>query len=208
MTPAGLQGFQADHPRLVLASGSAARRALLDAAGLIYEARPAAVDEDAVKRSAQAEGASPADAALLLAELKAARVRDDDALVIGADQLLVCEGRWFDKPPDRAGARAHLEALRGRTHELVTAVTCMRGGQVVWHHVATPRLRMRALSDAFLDAYLDLEGDRVLGSVGAYRLEGPGIHLFDRIDGEQSAILGLPMLPLLGFLRQHGAVLA
>ena len=206
MTGAIPQGFQAERPRLVLASGSTARRALLDAAGLRYEVRPAAVDEDAVKRSARAEGASPADAALLLAELKAARVRDADALVIGADQLLVCEGRWFDKPPNRAGARAHLEALRGRTHELVTAVTCMRGGQVVWHHVATPRLRMRAVSDAFLDAYLALEEDQVLGSVGAYRLEGPGVHLFDRVEGEHGAILGLPMLPLLGFLRQHGVL--
>lgn len=207
---AGTAAFQASRPALVLASQSAARRALLDAAGLRYQARPAAVDEAAVKESARAEGASAADAALLLAELKAARaVRDDpDALVIGADQLLVCEGRWFDKPPDLDGARAHLQALRGKAHELVTAVTCVRGGQVVWHHVATPRLHMRAFSDRFLDAYLAAEGSRVLGSVGAYRMEGPGVHLFDRIEGEHAAILGLPLLPLLGFLRQHGAILA
>lgn len=200
--------FQAASPALVLASQSAARRALLDAAGLRFEARPAAVDEDAVKQSARAEGASPSDAALLLAELKAARIRDPDALVIGADQLLVCEGRWFDKPPHLDAARAHLLALRGRTHELVTAACCMRAGQVVWHHVATPRMRMRAFSDAFLDAYLALEGPRVLSSVGAYRLEGPGIHLFDRVDGDHASILGLPLLPLLGFLRQHGVLTA
>ena len=195
--------LQADAPTLILASQSTARAALLHAAGLRFEARPARIDEAAIKDACRAEGLDPADAALTLADLKAQRIRDPDTLVIGADQLLVCDGAWFDKPADAAAARAHLQALRGRAHTLVTAVVCRRGGQAVWQHVATPRLHMRAVSDAFLDAYLAAEGDALLSCVGAYRLEGRGIHLFDRIEGEHSAILGLPLLPLLGFLRQH-----
>ena len=198
--------IQAASPALVLASASLSRRALLEAAGLRFEARASAVDEAAVKAAGQAEGARPDDTTLLLAELKARRVRDPDALVIGADQLLVCEGQWFDKPLDLPAARRQLQTLRGKTHELVTAIACLRGGQVVWHAIARPRLRMRRFGDAFLDAYLALEGERVLSSVGAYRLEGPGIHLFDQVEGEHAAILGLPMLPLLGFLRQHGVL--
>ena len=195
--------------RLILASASATRLALLHAAGLRAEARPARIDEAAFKHSARAKGTTPAGTATLLALLKAIHVHAADpagasALVIGADQLLTCGDAWFDKPATRAEARDHLQRLRGRTHTLHTAVTCLCNGIEVWRHVATPRLAMRAFSDAVLDAYLDVEGDAVLSSVGAYRLEGPGLQLFDRIDGEHSAILGLPMLPLLGFLRQHG----
>jgi septum formation protein len=202
--------IQAATPRLVLASASTARRALLDGAGLRFEALPAAVDEATIKESAQAEGIPPADAALMLADAKAERIarRDPEALVIGCDQLLVCESRWYDKPPDRAAARAQLQALRGRQHELVTAIVCHRNGGRTWQHVAVPRLTMRDFSDAFLDNYLALEGQAVLGSVGAYRLEGPGIHLFARVQGDHAAILGLPLLELLGFLRQHGVVAA
>jgi septum formation protein len=202
--------IQAATPRLVLASASTARRALLDGAGLRFEALPAAVDEAAIKESAQAEGIPPADAALMLADAKAERIarRDPEALVIGCDQLLVCEGRWYDKPSDLAAARAQLQALRGRQHELVTAIVCHRNGGRAWQHVAVPRLTMRDFSDAFLDDYLALEGQEVLGSVGAYRLEGPGIHLFARVQGDHAAILGLPLLELLGFLRQHGVVAA
>ncbi len=143
-----------------------------------------------------------------LAEMKARRVsaRHPDAVVIGADQILVCEQAWFEKPGDLASARDQLLALRGRTHVLATAVLCFAGGQRVWQHLAQPRLGMRMFSEAFLDAYLASEGDRVLSSVGAYRLEGLGVHLFERIEGEHSAILGLPLLPLLGFLRQHGVL--
>ena len=200
--------IQAEEPRLILASSSATRRALLEAAGLRFATQPAAVDEASLKDSAQAEGLSPADAAILLAEAKAMRVarREPEALVIGADQLLVCEGRWFDKPSDVAAARGHLQALRGRTHDLVTATVCWRHGARIWHHVATPRMTMRAFSDGFLDAYLVVEGERVTASVGAYRLEGMGMHLFSRIEGEHAAILGLPMLPLLDFLRMHGVL--
>jgi septum formation protein len=201
-------------PRLVLASASAARRAVLESAGLQFTAQAAAVDEAAIKESARAEGLPPSDAAMLLAEAKAGRIarRDPEALVIGCDQLLVCameDGvRWFDKPPDMAAARAQLLALRDRPHELVTAVVCHRRGERVWSHLARPRLAMRAFSEEFLDAYLAAEGERLLASVGAYRLEGLGPHLFREVRGEHAAILGLPLLPLLGFLRDHGVLLA
>jgi septum formation protein len=202
--------IQSETIRVILASASVTRRAVLSAAGVNFETRAAHVDEDEVKRAARQDGVPPEDAALLLAELKASRIArsEPDALVIGCDQLLVCEGRWFDKPADLAQARAQLQALRGRTHILVTAVLCQRGPQRVWHHVAQPRLTMRDFSDAFLDDYLALEGERVTSSVGAYRLEGPGAQLFDAISGEHAAILGLPLLPLLGFLRQHGVLAA
>ncbi|WP_043336679.1 Maf family protein [Belnapia moabensis] len=201
--------IQREAPALILATASSARRAVLAAAGLRFTAEAAAVDEAAIKESARAEGIAPGEAAMLLAEAKAQRLarRNPEALVIGADQMLVCEGRWFDKPPDMAAARAQLLALRGRPHELMTAMVCWRGGQRVWQHLARPRLTMRDFSEEFLDAYLAAEGEAVLGSVGAYRLEGLGVQLFDAVEGEHSAILGLPLLPLLGFLRQHGVLI-
>jgi septum formation protein len=202
--------LQASTPRLVLASTSTSRHALLERAGLQFSVAASAVDEAEVKRGAAAEGASAEATALLLAELKAARVarRQPEGLVIGCDQMLVCGNRWFDKPADRAEARAHLAALRGRSHELITAVVCQRGAQRVWHHLSRPRLTMRAFSDAFLDAYVEHEGDALTTTVGAYRLEGLGVHLFAEVTGEHSAILGLPLLPLLEFLRQHGVLLS
>lgn len=195
-------------PRLILASASIARRAVLTASGLIFESYAAHIDEADIKRSARAEGASADDTALLLADLKARRIARSfpDALVIGCDQLLICDNAWFDKPADIAEARTHLLALRGRTHTLVTAMVCQRGDDRLWHHIAHPRLTMRNFSDGFLADYLALEGSNLLTSVGAYRLEGGGIHLFDTIQGDHSTILGLPLLPLLGFLRQHGVV--
>jgi len=200
---------QAAEPRLVLASASASRRGLMTAAGLAFTARAAAIDEGAIKAGAQAEGISAEDTAVLLAELKAQRVAgsEPDALVIGSDQLLVCGKAWFNKPQDIAAARAQLLALRGQTHVLVTAVVCWRGGERIWHHVAKPRLVMRDFSEAFLDDYLAHEGEAVTTSVGAYRLEGMGMHLFDAITGEHAAILGLPMMALLGFLRQQRVLL-
>lgn len=180
---------------------------LLTSAGLAFEARAAPVDEEAIKAAAQADGLAASDAAMLLAGMKASRIRDPEALVIGADQILVCEGRWFGKPRDLAEARRHLLALRGRAHTLETAVVCRRDGQEIWRHLARPRLVMRAFSDAFLDAYCAAEGEALLGSVGAYRLEGLGLQLFDAVNGEHAAILGLPLLPLTGFLRQHGVLL-
>ena len=200
--------LQAAEPRLVLASASAARKSLLERAGLRFEALPAQIDEAEVKRSAQAEGASARETALLLADLKSQRLarRMPEALVIGCDQLLVCHDRWFDKPVDLAEARAHLLALRGRSHTLVTAVLCRRGGQRLWHHVAEPVLTMRSFSDEFLDAYIAAEGESLTATVGAYRLEGRGALLFDAVRGDHESVLGLPLLPLLGFLRQHGVL--
>lgn len=200
--------MQATRLRLVLASASAARRAVLEAAGLRFDAIPAEVDETALKRRCQADGLEAGDTAQVLADAKALWVarRQPDALVIGCDQLLVCDGRWFDKPADPAEARAHLLALRGRTHTLVTAVSCRMGERLLWQTVARPRLTMRAFSDAFLDAYLDHEAAHVTSSVGAYRLEGPGVQLFDAVEGEHAAILGLPLLDLLAFLRRCGVL--
>jgi septum formation protein len=197
-------------PRLILASASASRQALLRAAGLTFAIQPADVDEAEVKRTSRAEGASAAEAALKLAELKARRValHDPDALVVGADQILVCGNEWFDKPADVPAAGVQLRALRGRTHALATAVACLRDGQRVWHHMVEPRLTMRQFSDSFLDAYLAAEGSEVTTTVGAYRLEGRGIHLFEHIEGEHAAILGLPLLALLGFLCRHGVLAA
>ncbi len=191
---------------VILASQSAARADLLRGAGVAFEARPARIDEAAVKAAGRAEDAGPDDVALALAGMKAERVRAPGQVVVGADQLLVCGDAWFDKPDSIEAARRQLLLLRGRTHELVTAVVCMKDGAEIWHHVARPRLAMRAFSDEFLDAYLGLEGERVTESVGGYRLEGPGVQLFDRVEGEFAAILGLPLLPLLGFLRQHGVL--
>lgn len=200
--------LQAEAPPLVLASGSATRAALLRAAGLAFETATPGVDEAAIKESARADGLDPAECALLLAELKARRVseRQPAALVIGADQILVCGERWFDKPAHPAAAREQLRALAGQRHTLVTAVLCLRGGVRIWQHVATPRLVMRTLSEVAIDAYLDAVGEAVTRSVGAYQVEGLGIRLFSAIEGEHAAILGLPLLPLLGFLRQHGVL--
>jgi septum formation protein len=202
--------LQIKTPRLVLASASASRRGVLEAAGLRFEVRPADVDEAALKRQARADGLDAGDAALLLADAKALRVAqpDSDALVIGCDQLLVCDGAWFDKPADRDEARAHLRALRARTHTLVTAVLCRRGAERLWHTVARPLLTMRDFSDAFLETYLSLEDGFLTTTVGAYRLEGPGVHLFAAVEGEHAAILGLPLLDLLGFLRRYGVLLS
>jgi len=193
---------------LVLASQSASRRALLEAAGLAFHAVPAAVDEETIKQSARAEGMPVEEAATLLADAKAARVarRHPEAVIIGADQILVCEGEWFDKPADVEAARAHLLRLRNRPHELVTAVVVWRAGERAWHHVARPRLVMRDFSEAFLDDYLAREGGFVTQSVGAYRLEGLGLQLMRDIRGEHTAILGLPMLPLLAYLRDSGVI--
>ena len=193
---------------LILASQSQARATLLRAAGVAFDQRPADMDEAAVKAAMRKERAGADELALALALLKARRVQAEGAVVIGADQVLVCDGQWFDKPPDMASARAQLRSLRGRTHTLMTAVVCLQDGTVLWRCLACPALTMRPFSDEFLDAYLALEGGAILSSVGAYRLEGLGIQLFDRIEGDHAAILGLPLLPLLGFLRQHGVLTA
>ena len=191
---------------IILASGSAARRALMQAAGLVFDVVVPDVDEAIIKAAMRAEGSPAEEAALALADAKAASVAEADAWVIGADQILVCDGDWFDKPADLDVARAQLLRLRGKRHELVTAVTCWRGGERAWWNVTPPALQMRVFSDGFLDAYLAAEGQAVLGCVGAYRLEGLGVQLFEAVEGEHSAVLGLPMLALLRFLREAGAI--
>ena len=198
--------WQAKLPTLVLASASASRQALLAAAGLRFVARPAAIDEAVLKHRSKAKGLDADATALLLADAKALHVarEEPEAVIIGCDQLLVCDGRWFDKPTDLDEARAHLQALRGRTHTLVTAVLCRHGKKLLWQTVAKPGLTMRNFSDAFLETYLSFEAASLTSTVGAYRLEGLGVHLFASIEGEHAAILGLPLLDLLGFLRQHG----
>ena len=202
--------LQSETPRLVLASASAARRALLEAAGLRFTVCAARLDEAEIKRSAIARGLDDAATALLLADAKARMVAGQypDAVVIGCDQLLVCDGRRFDKPADLDEARCHLLALRGRSHELITAVLCRHGEQILWQDVARPRLTMRAFSDAFLERYLACEAGQVTATVGAYRLEAIGMQLFAAVQGEHAAILGLPVLALLAFLRRFGIVKA
>ncbi|HJU15114.1 MAG TPA: nucleoside triphosphate pyrophosphatase [Stellaceae bacterium] len=193
---------------LVLASASPARAHILAAAGLDFRVEAAALDEEALKRAFKADGAPVSECAAALAEAKARRIsqRHPAALVLGADQILVCGDSWFDKPADGAEARAQLQALRGRTHELVTAACVVAAGEPIWRGLSRPLLRMRDFSDDFLDAYLAAEGTAILGSVGAYRLEGRGIQLFTQVDGDYFAVLGLPLFPLLAFLRNRGAL--
>ena len=200
--------FQSPTPPIVLASGSATRRTLLASTGLIFSAFAPNVDESAVKVATRRDGGTPEQSATALAGLKAAAFRGGEAMVIGCDQILVCENIWFDKPPSMDAARQHLLHLRGRPHTLVTATVCYRGGVRVWTHMARPRMTMRAFSPGFLDAYLAAEGEAVLSSVGAYRVEGLGMQLFDAMEGEHSAILGLPLTPLLGYLRSQGIVIS
>ena len=193
---------------LWLASASSARAELLRRAGVRVEIEPARIDEGEVKTAMRADKASAAMVAEALAELKATRVarRHPGALVIGADQMLSCEGTWFDKPADKDQARGHLKALRGKAHELTSAICVVRDGVRLWHHQAGATMWMREFSDTFLDRYVDTTGPETLESVGAYRVEGPGIQLFARIDGDFFTILGLPLLPLLDYLRGHGVV--
>lgn len=189
--------------RLILASASKTRVRLLENAGVSFEAEAANVDEAALKEALAAERSSGRDAALALAEMKAMRVSASrpGAVVLGCDQLLDCAGIWFDKAIDRADAARQLALLQGKAHELATAVVAVRDGRRLWHHVEAPRLVMRALSEADIAAYLDAAGDEPVGCVGGYRLEGHGVHLFARVEGDYFAILGLPLLPLLDFLR-------
>jgi len=194
--------------RLILASASRSRQTLLRQAGLEVESMPAHVDEAAVKAAAKADGWEPAELALALAELKARRIsgKFPDALVIGADQLLVCNGKRFDKPKTLNEAAQHLHSLSGQTHTLITAACLLRTGTALWSHTEKPRLVMRPLTTAQIETYLAQEGDGICGCVGAYRVEGRGISLFDAIEGDHFSILGLPLLALLHALQEQSGL--
>lgn len=193
---------------IILASQSETRRRLLEQAGVAVDCRPARIDEAAILASLQIEGASPRDCADALAEHKALRVaqRNPDDLVIGADQVLALGNQVFQKPADRAQARDHLLALRGKTHQLLSAVVMYDRAAPVWRDVSVARLTMRDFSDAYLDAYLDRTWPRIEHSVGGYMLEEEGVRLFDQVDGDYFTILGLPLLPLLGQLTRMGRI--
>lgn len=194
---------------LILASASPIRAQILRDAGIAFETRPARIDEEAARAGLAAEGLAPLDHAAALARMKAARVsaRAPGAWALGCDQTLLCAGARFDKPADIPAARAQLQALRGKRHELICAAAIFRDGAEIWRHVARPALTMRPFSDAFLDAYLAQMGDEVCESAGGYKLEGLGAQLFAGISGDYFSILGLPLLPLLGFLRANGALI-
>lgn len=195
--------------RLTLASASPARRAMLKGAGLSFEVTPAQVDEAALRDHLAQEGASLSDIAGLLAEYKAQSISktNPEALVIGADQLLVLGHEIFEKPKDISAARQTLQRLRGKTHELISAVALVRNGECLWRTSDAARLTMREFSAEFLEAYLAEEGEAVLTSVGAYQLEGRGAQLFRKIEGDYFTILGLPLLPLLAVLRDAGEII-
>lgn len=189
-------------PSLVLASKSASRAAMLEAAGVAFEARPAQIDERALE--ADLGPARPARIALALAEAKALAVEERARLVLGSDSLVVVGHRRFDKPASRAEAAEHLRAFSGRVMELHSAAAIVRGGAIVWRHAALATLYVRDLSEDFIESYLDAEWPEVGHCVGVFRIEARGVQLFDRIEGDQFTVLGMPLLPVLGALRDMG----
>jgi septum formation protein len=192
---------------LILASKSASRRAMLDAAGVAFESFPANIDERAVE--AGLVGAAPAAVAEALAVAKAAAVAKlhPQALVLGSDSLVVADGRRFDKPRSREEAGEHLRFFAGRVMELHSAAALVRDGGCQWHHASLARLHVRALSEEFIAHYLELEWPAISHTVGAFRIEGPGVQLFEAIEGDHFTVLGMPLLPLLDALREEGALL-
>jgi septum formation protein len=195
--------------RVVLASQSASRRAMLTAAGVPFEPVSAGVDEESAKAALIADGFGARDMADALAELKAIKVSSGDgqALVLGCDSVVALEDcSMLDKPRDRAEAAEHLRRLSGKRHELVSAAVMAEGGRPVWRVVDRARMHVRPLSDAFIESYLDLEWPEISWCVGCYRIEGPGAQLFSRIEGSQFTVLGLPLLPVLDYLRVRGVM--
>jgi len=182
---------------------------MLTAAGVSFEAVSASVDEESAKVALRADGVGPRDLADALAELKALRVshRDPEALVLGSDSIVALEdGSMLDKPVDRAEAAGHLRRLSGKRHELISAAVMATGGRPVWRVVDRAKMHVRPLSDAFIEQYLDLEWPEISACVGCYRIEGPGAQLFTRIEGSQFTVLGLPLLPVLDYLRVRGVL--
>lgn len=198
----------ADEQIIILGSGSRSRQMLLENAGIAFDIVRPEVDERAVEDAVENSGVTPSELAVILAEAKATEVslRHPRALVIGSDQTMSLQDRLFHKPLDMADARRHLLSLSGNTHELHSAVVVAQAGIAVWRHVDTARLTMRRLSPEFIGRHLAAVGDQALQSVGGYQVEGRGIQLFERIEGSHFTIVGLPLLPLLGFLRERGAI--
>lgn len=193
--------------RLILASGSAIRAQIMSEAGLTYEVISKPVDEAAIKDSMLSEGSRLRDIADALAEAKALRVsRTESGFVVGADQIMVMDDKLFDKPPTIEAARERLKEMRGKSHKLMGAVVVCENGQPVWRHLSVTTLTVREFSDAFLDEYIEMEGESLTRSVGAYRFEGPGAHLFSKVEGDFFSILGLPLVPLLDYLRTRGVI--
>lgn len=193
---------------LILASSSRFRLQMLQNAGVDVSAEAAKVDETTVKNAMAAEGLGVEAVAEALAETKARRVASHhpESLVLGADQMLECDGRWYDKPQNRAEAKQHLISLSGQTHRLISAAVMVLDDNRIWHSIQQARLTMRPLSESYIDDYLDQMGETVLQTVGGYQLEGLGAQLFSRIDGDFFTILGLPLLPVLDFLRLRGVL--
>ena len=177
--------------RLILASSSKTRHAMLKNAGVDCDAIASMIDEEGYKQSMKAEGANAAE-----------------GIVIAADQMLECNGIWFDKPKDRDNARAQLLALRGKTHQLVSAAVIYKEGSRIWGTIDTAHLTMRNFTEEWLDWYLDAAGEDIFDCVGGYQLEGIGAQLFTEVRGDYFTVLGLPLLPLIGFLRDHGVLKA
>ncbi|MEM6651801.1 MAG: Maf family protein [Pseudomonadota bacterium] len=195
-------------PDVVLASGSASRRALLAGAGVAAVSVTPNVDEVMARQGMRADGIPVRDQAMRLAEMKAIKVSmQEPGLVIGGDQMLNLEGVAFDKPADLAAASAYLRKLSGKTHILETAIVIAENGTPVWRHLAQPKLSVRTLSETFIANYVETCGDALLNTVGAYQLEGPGAQIFNRIDGDYFSVLGLPLLPLLDYLRVRGVLI-
>jgi septum formation protein len=195
-------------PKLILASSSPFRRMLMQNAGLAFEAHAAHIDERAVEAPLEREGVTPDAVALVLAKAKAKEVSDrfPACLVIGSDQTMSLGLQTFHKPKDMADAANHLRVLSGKTHRLNSAIAIAYDGDIVWEHVSHAELTMRSLGADFIQRHLKRVGEKALASVGAYQLEGEGLQLFSRIDGDYFTILGLPMLPLLEKLRELGAI--
>lgn len=190
---------------LVLASGSFIRRQILEGAGVGFEVKTSGVDEDAIKAASRSQG--PSALSVQLAEAKARAVSvPEDVLVLGADQILSLEGSLYDKATSRIEARARLTLLRGKTHILHSGLAAVRNGQTIWTHAQDSSLTVRDFSDAFLDQYMDMAGDELTASVGAYAFEGLGAQIFEKIEGDYYAILGLPLLPVLNLLRREGVI--
>jgi septum formation protein len=191
---------------LILASKSASRRAMLEAAGVPFRSVTADLDERAIEAGSTAR--APGEIALRLAEAKALAVEGGHAFVLGSDSLVACAGQRFDKPRSRAEAADHLRAFSGRAMELHSAAALARGGAIEWSHADVARLHVRELSDGFIESYLDHEWPAVAGCVGVFRIEARGVQLFERIEGDHFTVLGMPLLAVLGALRKRGELAA